>query len=477
MEQRRGTSLEDSFNKKVLALGRVFVNQLAILAKVALMHDLKNEAVTKAAETIIVTIGSFFEERRSFSLTLIGEYFYIEDERIKYNVEDLSNFDLLLGEFRKRKVGAVNFVPGSTAEDFLKFISIFHSADLKAEDVFMDFARRLSEAGVNGLSIEEWRPPKADDGFEKVIDPVKAATRAYIRVLLRIKELFEATDKGQPADIRKLKRAVQSMIDSAYKGEETLLRLSAIRRPEDVLLRHYTNVCVLSLLLGKRLGLSKYQMARLGLAALLHDIGRHGFPDDIVEKLESDHEAVNLMNRHPRLGVQSILRLKGLNEVAVSAMIVAYEHHRNMDGTGFPAIVEPKEMSLFSKIVRVADDYDYSTSSGVYGITPMPPARVIELMKRRSGLYDPDLLDKFCGVMGDYPVGSLLLISDGSLAVALSPGSGPEGLFRPRVAFIDASGVTGKADLSEAAADRTTRSVVKALDAAQARVNVYKYLV
>ncbi|MHB8173331.1 MAG: HD-GYP domain-containing protein [Nitrospirota bacterium] len=468
----RGTSFEEGFQRRAQAQGRIMVNQFAIFMKVAQMHDLKNEAVVNSAQALLATVSSFFEERKSVSLNLIGEYLFIEDIRIKYNVEDSTNFDFLVAEFKKRKLGSLSFNTLVDADQLILFASIFLTAQTDTDEAYHDLALRLGGSGISGISTDELKPPRAEDDFEKITDAAKAATKAYIRVVLRVKELFEGISQGQPADIRKLKRAVQSLIDSAYKSENTLLKLSAIRRKEDLFPRHFANVCVLSLLIGKRIGLSKFHMARLGMAALLHDIGREN------RTREPGEESFEALVEHPRAGVQTILKLKGLNEVAVSAMIVSYEHHRNMDGTGYPKAIETKDLSVYSRIVRIADNYDAVTSSGIYGSEAVPPERALKLMSGRAGsYYDKELLDKFILAMGNYPVGSFVMLSDGRPAVVVAPGRGADRLSRPHVAAIDKPVGAELIDLSEKDdSGENRRYIAGTLDAQRCGVNIYKYL-
>jgi HD-GYP domain-containing protein (c-di-GMP phosphodiesterase class II) len=475
-DRPQNASFEEDFNRKVLSQGRILVNQLAILMKVAQMHDLKNEAVENAAELLRGTISSFFDDRKSIALNLIGEYLFIEDIRIKYNIEDFNNFDFLVSEFKKRKIGSVSFNPLVDSGQLIQFVSIFITAETDSEEVYNGIAQRLGTSGISGISTDELRPPKAEDDFEKIIDAAKAATKAYIRVVLKVKELFEGVAAGQPADIRKLKRAVQALVDSVYKSEKTLLKLTAVRRKEDQLPRHYTNVCVLSLLIGKRVGLSKYHMARLGMAALLHDIGRSSLPQYLDG--EPDEETLKALSEHPRLGVQTILRLKGLNEVAVSAMIVAYEHHRNLDGTGYPRPIETKDICFYSRIVRIADYYDAATSSGIYGNVAIRPDRALRLMSGRTGsYYDSELLEKFISAMGIYPVGSFVMLSDGMLAVVSAPGNGMEGLSRPHAVLVGSRSEGEAIDLSlKDDAGAYCQSIAATLDPERYGVNIYKYL-
>jgi HD-GYP domain-containing protein (c-di-GMP phosphodiesterase class II) len=298
-------------------------------------------------------------------------------------------------------------------------------------------------------------------------------------VVLRVKELYDGISQGGPADIRKLKRSVQSLVDSVYKGETTLLRLTAIRKKEDLMPRHYANVSVLSLCIGKRLGLSKYQMARLGMAALLHDIGRQMLPQVTGEDEEIDYSALEVLKKHPRMGVETLLRLKGLNEVAVSAMIVAYEHHRNLDDTGYPEVVEPKEMNLYSRVVRIADYFDSATSSGIYSSFAIHPDKALAIMKPRAGsYYDSGLFELFLRVTGAYPVGTFALLSDGSTGVVCTSGRPGEGFDRPFVKVISGSEKGKEVDLTEK--DGTGQykwNIAGTLDPEQYRVNIYRYLI
>ena len=139
-DRPQGASFEEDFNRKALSQGRILVNQLAILVKVAQMHDLKNEAVENVAELLRGTISSFFDDRKSIALNLIGEYLFIEDIRIKYNIEDFNNFDFLVCEFRKRKIGSIIFNPLVDASQLIQFASIFLTAQTESDEAYHDLA-------------------------------------------------------------------------------------------------------------------------------------------------------------------------------------------------------------------------------------------------------------------------------------------------------------------------------------------------
>ncbi|MBI5190632.1 MAG: HD domain-containing protein [Nitrospirae bacterium] len=475
-------SFDDGFRQKGLTYGRVLVNKLAILVRVAQMHAAGNVAVDNAAEAALAVLREMFGERGSFSLTLIGEYFFLEGERIKYRAEDYPNFELLVSEFKRRRLGSLSFNSVVDAAELVSFARVFLASDISGQDAYHDLARRLGASGVSGLATGEVRAAKARQDEDDRPGSSGSARRSYVRVVAATRRLMTGIAQGQPPDIRMLKRATQSLVETVYANEPELIRLSAVRSGGNVLNRHYANVAVLSLCLGKRLGLSKYQMGRLGIAALLHDIGRLDFPEDILDKADDPASAAGkLFRRHPEIGLQTLLRLKGLNEVAVSAMIVAYEHHRNLDGTGYPASVRKKEMNLFSRIVRVADNYDATTSSGIYGMIPVLPYKSVELMLTRSGqYYDPGILELFTAMVGVYPAGSLVMLSDGRMGVVSEPGRAVAG--RPRVRIVMSRVRTGGyvwEEVDTGGKDENGNykvDVAGALDPYKCGVDIYRYL-
>jgi len=264
------------------------------------------------------------------------------------------------------------------------------------------------------------------------------AAGAYARAFIRVRRIYEDAAAGRPIESRWLKRAVLSLAEAAVADEARLLRLTALRGYGDELPRHYTNVCVLSLSLGKRVGLSGRRLLRLGMAALLHDIGRSGMPDDLfIGNSEPDDDALEDLNTHPVKGFDLLLKLGGLDKDTVPAILVTYEHHMNLDGTGYPPRDKARQPDIFSRIVRIADNYDSSTSTGVYGRLALRPDKALELMRKRAvSYYDPDILSVFALMMGAYPVGSLLLLSDQTVGVVCEAGGEGDGYARPVVRLV-----------------------------------------
>ena len=197
---------------------------------------------------------------------------------------------------------------------------------------------------------------------------------------------------------------------------------------------HVVRVARLSMVIGKAVGLSDEAMQDLGVAALFHDMGyaaREG-----AEPATGGKEAVAgyapPFERHAAAGARLLLRQRGFHPAKILRTLATLEHHDDFDrADGRP--------SLFARIIRIAEDFDTLIRSKGGGCTS---SEAISLMIPHSGTrYDPDLLQLFVNSMGKYPPGTMMLLSDGSIAVSIGVCRSKETFAKPLVRIVrDASG-------------------------------------
>ncbi|MBL8981583.1 MAG: HD domain-containing protein, partial [Gemmatimonadetes bacterium] len=236
---------------------------------------------------------------------------------------------------------------------------------------------------------------------------------------------------------------VQSIVDQILNEETSLLGLTTIRDYDEYTFTHSVNVCIFSVALGRRLGLSKLQLYDLGLAALFHDIGKSRVPLTVLNKVEGlSDDDWRWLAAHPWLGVLALFHMRGQQELPYRAMVVAFEHHMKTDLTGYPRPVRPREQSIFSRIVAVADGFDAATSRRAYQTVPLSPAAVLAGMRdnARRG-FDPVIVKGFINLLGVFPVGTLVVLDTFELALVHASSPRPEALSRPIVRVVsDARG-------------------------------------
>jgi HD-GYP domain-containing protein (c-di-GMP phosphodiesterase class II) len=243
---------------------------------------------------------------------------------------------------------------------------------------------------------------------------------------------------GGTPNIKKIKRVVQGIVDQILNEETSLVGLTTIRDYDEYTFTHSVNVCIFSVALGKRLGLGKVQLYDLGMAALFHDIGKSRVPAEIINKpggLTDDEW--RLIAAHPWLGTLALFQTRGSQDLPFRAMVVAHEHHMKLDLTGYPRPIRPRTLSMFSKIVAVADGFDAATSRRAYQTTPMSPAQVLQEMREnpRRGM-DQVVVKAFINLTGIYPVGTLVVLDTFELGIVHAVNPIPEMLSRPIVRVI-----------------------------------------
>jgi HD-GYP domain-containing protein (c-di-GMP phosphodiesterase class II) len=184
------------------------------------------------------------------------------------------------------------------------------------------------------------------------------------------------------------------------------------------------NVSILSIRMGQLLGLSRAELADIGVAALLHDTGKIAVPAEILRKpgqLDADEWAA--IRRHPIEGLRIVSRVPGISKLMLDAMRVAFEHHMNVDHSGYPGVRRPRELSPFSRIVAVADFFDAVTSHRAYRKRPMTAHEALRLMlAAENDRFDRAVLWALVQTVSLYPAGTLLRTESGRMLLSVGPG-------------------------------------------------------
>jgi HD-GYP domain-containing protein (c-di-GMP phosphodiesterase class II) len=182
---------------------------------------------------------------------------------------------------------------------------------------------------------------------------------------------------------------------------------------------HALHICVLSLEMGRGLGLSREGLEELGMATLLHDVGKVFVPLSILRKpAPLDEGEFAVMSRHPLDGALALVRAAELPEVA---SVVAFEHHVHLDHSGYPRMREPRPLNMYSLIASIADVYDALTTMRPYRPQLSPQDAVAVMREQYSTRLEPRLLARFFDILGPYPWGTLLLVGGERLAVVTRP--------------------------------------------------------
>ncbi len=217
---------------------------------------------------------------------------------------------------------------------------------------------------------------------------------------------------NQYANLRKLKRFTQKAVRLIIEDESILMGLTTIKNYDEYTFNHSVNAAIYSLGIGRRLGFTKGTMMELGMAALLHDVGKAKIPREILNKPSHlDEDEWDVMRKNPVLGAEIALGLKQLSEISPRIAIGIFDHQLKNDFSGYPRLFRKKKISLFGRIIKIANAYDAMTTPKNYKLIPYTPGQALAVMLKDQGIdFDPILLKIFIGLVGIYPIGSLLLL-------------------------------------------------------------------
>ncbi len=267
------------------------------------------------------------------------------------------------------------------------------------------------------------------------------------------------------------------LVEREGRNSTPIMLLSSLREFDEYTFSHSVNVAVISTAIGRWLGFSEETVDDIGIAALMHDMGKIYIPGDILRKKGRLSPTEWLaIKKHPVHGYR-ILREEGVDYIACR---VAYEHHMRYDLKGYPPPRSNADLHNYSHIVRIADSYDALTTNRPYR-KQLDPFSAIKLMYRgKGGEFHPHFLEIFMNVLGNIPVGSIIQLISGEIAVVVNVNELQGELPTVRI-LKDSEGNPVKGDiivdLNRRREETGNQSVIKGiLDGFKENIDVGKYL-
>jgi HD-GYP domain-containing protein (c-di-GMP phosphodiesterase class II) len=381
----------ETTSDRVARHGKSVITNLYILFRITGIYDSMNETILNIAKRLLSDMESLLQETGEFTIKIMQGTFFIEGARIKAGVSDIESFTSLADELGKKAIGVLDFRTPVSAEDLINFAYAIRSGH-----ELSDIQSALELKPSRNIKLRGPVVLQEEDGID-MKDSEAVARRAYGKAVTAMKEMDRSIKAGRRTKLKKIKRALQFIVDSILTDESYLISFVLSRTFEHYYYYHPVNVSILSVALGKKIGFDRVNMRTLAMAAFLHDFGKVEMPMSILnKKTDFTIKEEELIKRHPIEGIKIILRSFGLNETSILAMIVSFEHHMKFDFSGYPAPLDTKMTNLFSRIVSISDDYDSLISGRVNERTRLRAKDALDRMIGGSGtIYDPSLMKAF----------------------------------------------------------------------------------
>jgi len=402
-------------------------------------HD--HPVLTSQFQKLVSNLNSLFTSQEKLSVAVVEEVLVFEG--VPFYQPNIA-----IREFQRRiearGITAVEFHQGLSAQELLAW------SQFLIEDE--ELIRRKSATG--------WLQEKKVAHIK-----VRDVHEVYNRALDTISDILGEVRMGKIPSAEKAKAAVADLTEYMLTDRPALLALTLLKSYDNYLFNHSVNVSVLSLSLAEALKTPPADIHTIGLAALLHDIGKTMTPKAIILKPHQlTPEEWQVMKDHPVKSAEIVKKMPGVNELAVR---LVYEHHISYDRKGYPVLEAGRQIHPYSKIITIADCYDAITTLRPYQ-KPFSPREAMRIMEALSGkVIDPVYFKEFISVLGIYPVGSLVRLDTGEIAVVTETHS--QAPLSPRIKIIfDNAGKRlpepVEIDLSDSQTSPTERNLIAPAD-------------
>jgi putative nucleotidyltransferase with HDIG domain len=264
-------------------------------------------------------------------------------------------------------------------------------------------------------------------------EELSRAGQTYQQAARLLGGLLDNARHGLPITLGTVKPVVESITGSVLRNSDALMTLCRLQQGQDETLLHSLGVGVMMVVFGKSLGLDLATLHQYALGGLLHDIGKTKVAAEILDKpARLSEEEMRYLKSHVVQGAAIARQLPGVSRTALE---IIEQHHERYDGSGYPRGLHGEAIAYAGRVAAIVDVYDTITSCHAYRSQDLPSEALKQLFSLSAAQFDPALVEAFVRCIGVYPVGSLVRLRSGRLAVVTRQNAG-EALLQPQVRII-----------------------------------------
>jgi HD-GYP domain-containing protein (c-di-GMP phosphodiesterase class II) len=228
--------------------------------------------------------------------------------------------------------------------------------------------------------------------------------------------LIKQFAKGKITDLEAINDITEQIVNQAFECDDALAIVTLLKSSDEYLMEHSINCAILIVMFGRALGMSKTTLHHMGVGALLMDIGMVKLPLLLTQKPSSlSPQETQRMHSHIDIGLKLV---EPISEISETSVLLVKQHHERMDGSGYPDGLRGEQISIYAKLAAIVDTYDSLTTSRPYR-DPLKPADALQKLVDETLGLDMELVEKFIQCIGANPVGSMVKLASGKLAVVM----------------------------------------------------------
>ncbi len=387
--------------------------------------SLKNRRIYPASHPLVRTpVEKVFKELRVFFADRSELALAISDGTLVFEGFPLFNLTSPLESFvdKLTHMGAPALIfekelELEELENFVLFLHKFREEGLSSEEI----QKLLAQAGVVHIRVKP-----VDEGDK---DDREIANEVYSNAVSVVTSVMKDVRLGRVPSGAETERVTRDMSSMLARNRDAMLALTLIKNYDEYTYNHSVNVAVISLALADSLRLPSQDKIDVGVAGLLHDIGKTQLALDLIRKPSTlTVEEFEEIKKHPQEG---FVLLGKMSHIRPDSAYLVLEHHMRFDLSGYPPPEPGYKVHAYSNIIPVADCYDALTTMRSYQKARLP-AQSLEIMTKLAGKsLDPFVVTAFAKTMGVYPIGTMVRLN--TMEIALVVGQGEHGEESPKV--------------------------------------------
>jgi HD-GYP domain-containing protein (c-di-GMP phosphodiesterase class II) len=398
-------------NEKLQQLGRSLLSALFMLIRSVKMYEPDNSVFEKPFSQLSDTITHIIQRDGRLELLGVKQSFYINGTLIKVDLASLDNIKQLLAELRARDVTGFSCSRPPSLPELKNLIAIFAHEQSETIDEEGLASKRLVTLKLAQWSKLKDRLDDTKDETEAKLDRKKYALLCYARAVVFTQKYLESVQHGEPLNTAKALRIIQDFIDVVSEQRVHFLGLTTTRVDAQYLPFHHVNTCLLSLVFGSELGLTKPQLRDLGYIALFHDSGMSSVSDSVLAQTgQLDADAKAAIAKSPIVAAKNILKEKSFNRATLLRLVATVEHKADFgaavrDAVGNIEMIIPKaKLGLYARVISICATFDALTSRRAFRDAYSPDIALMLMWTELRHRFDPQLLQVFMRVMAIAPV-------------------------------------------------------------------------
>jgi len=402
----------------ILYHGREILIRMVAISKNVAIYPPNHPMVREPASEICELLKTFFSHRPRISFNIVNSEIYFRRELLRNESIQYSDF---IKRLTKHGINSLYFEPDITPESVAMFFRMIDEAGKNDSDP-ESLKNCMAGSEIRGIDFERLVAFDMVENTYRLAQETETSTAArnsYDQAAQYLENVEKDILGKKHIDTNALQSVVSSLISDFLHDKDAIMQVLSIKNYDEYLFHHSINVAIVSLLIAGKLSLEEKMMRAVGVAGLLHDIGKIKIPRELINKPAglNENEWI-IIRRHPIEGAQILMRHENLGELPVLA---AMEHHAGYDLSGYPTLKRKEYPHAIARIVSIADVYEAMTANRSYRSARTIPQAVKVLLDGAGRQFDPMLLKLFLNAIGVFPPGSTVQLKNGERAIVIEP--------------------------------------------------------